>query len=95
MISFTVRMRFRPEDRAEIAGALRELAVRSREEPGCVTYVPHTLVDDPDTVLIYEQYRDEAAVEAHRGTPHFEQMATGVLYRLMLERSVEKLAAVA
>ncbi len=42
MISFTVRLRFRPEDREEIAGFLRELAGASRREPGCVSYIPHT-----------------------------------------------------
>ena len=34
MISFTVRMTFRPEDREEIATILRELAAASRTEPG-------------------------------------------------------------
>ncbi len=95
MISFTVRMRFRPEDREMIAAALRELTEGSRQEPGCVSYIPHTVESDPDTVLIYEQYRDLAAVEAHRATPHFERLATGVLYQRMVERSVENLVALA
>ncbi len=95
MISFTVRMRFRPEDRAAIAECLRELTLASRGEPGCVTYVPHTVASDPDIVLIYEQYRDEAAVEAHRGTAHFDRWATQGLYPRMLERIIEPLVAVA
>ena len=40
MISFTVRMRFAQEDRAEIAEILHELTAASRQEPGCVSYVP-------------------------------------------------------
>ena len=52
MISFTVRMRFRPEDRATIAGFLRHLTLASRAEPGCASYVTHTVQADPDTVLI-------------------------------------------
>ncbi len=95
MISFTVRMRFRPEDRRNVAEMLRELTLASRTEPGCATYVAHTVESDPDTVLIYEQYRDEAALEAHRATAHFEQFATQGLYPLMAERSVEQLAALA
>ena len=51
---------FSPEDRAEVAETLRELATASRQEPGCVTYIPHQVEGDPDTVLIYEQYRDAA-----------------------------------
>ena len=95
MISFTVRMRFRPEDRAEISEVLRQLTTASRQEPGCVSYIPHTIESDPDTVLIYEQYRDDAAVEHHRGTPHFQRWAVGGLYQRMLDRSMENLIALA
>ena len=66
MISFTVRMRFAPEDRIEMADLLRQLTVATRQEPGCVSYIPHRLEGDPDTVLIYEQYADAAAEAAHR-----------------------------
>jgi quinol monooxygenase YgiN len=95
MISFTVRMTFRSDDRAEIARILRELAILSRQEPGCVSYIPHLVESDPDTIVIYEQYRDEAAVEHHRGTPHFAKFAIGGLYQKMLERSIENLTALA
>ena len=36
MISFTVRMKFRSDDRARVAEFLTELAKASRLEPGCV-----------------------------------------------------------
>jgi len=95
MISFTVRMRFATEDHDDIERILRELTVASRKEPGCVSYIPHFVDGDANTVVIYEQYRDEAAVEAHRASPHFAQYAIGGLYQKMLERSVETLAAIA
>ncbi len=93
MISFTVRMTFAPEDRHEVAEMLKALAQASRQEPGCVTYVPHCVQGDPDSVLIYEQYRDEAAAEAHRHTPHFQKYAVGGLYQRMRERTREDLVA--
>jgi quinol monooxygenase YgiN len=95
MVSFTVRMTFRPDDREEIAQVLRELTRLSRQEPGCVSYIPHSVESDPDTILIYEQYKDEAAADAHRASPHFAQYAIGVLYQKMLERSKEMLNAIA
>ncbi len=95
MVSFTVRMRFDPGIRDEIAGMLRLLAAASRTEPGCISYVPHFVDGHPGTVLIYEQYRDETAAEAHRATPHFRQYAIGGLYQRMLDRQVETLTAVA
>lgn len=95
MISFTVRMTFRPDDREEITRILRELTPASRQEPGCVSYIPHRVESEPDTVLIYEQYRDQAALDAHRASPHFAQYAVGGLYQRMLDRSMEMLDALA
>jgi quinol monooxygenase YgiN len=93
MVSFVVRLKFAPEDRAEVAENLRLLAAAARKEPGCVTYIPHFLEDDPDTVLIYEQYRDAEALEAHGQSAHFKKYAVGGLYQKMRERTREDLIA--
>jgi quinol monooxygenase YgiN len=95
MISFTVRMTFRSDDHDEIVQILRELTRLSRQEDGCVSYVPHFVESDPNTIVIYEQYRDEAAAEHHRTMPHFAKYAVGGLYQKMLERSMENLTAIA
>lgn len=93
MISFTVRMRFAQEDRSEIDDILRELTRASRQEPGCMSYIPHRMQEDPDTVVIYEQYADQKAEEAHRQTAHFRKYAVGGLFQRMLERNREDLIA--
>lgn len=93
MVSFLVRLRFHAEDRADVAETLRQLAAASRQEPGCVNYIPHQLEDDPDTVLIYEQYVDQQALAAHRESDHFKKHAVGGLYQKMRERSLENLLA--
>ena len=93
-VTFTVRMRFKAEDAPRVREALHGLAGPSREEPGCLCYMPHFVDGEPATVLIYEQYRDEAAVEAHRATEHFRRWAVGGLYQMMLERQVETLVAI-
>jgi quinol monooxygenase YgiN len=95
MLSFTVRMRFEESDHDAIAANLVALTAASRKEPGCVSYIAHFISDDPTTVLIYEQYVDDAALEAHRATPHFKEHAIGGLYQRMRERHVENLTAVA
>ncbi len=95
MISVTARMKFKPEDRREIQDALRALTAASRLEPGCATFIPHTLEDDPDTVLMYEQYRDQAARDAHAATEHFQKYVVACLYQRMLERQSENLNALA
>ena len=93
MVSFTVRMTFAQEERADVAEILRQLTLASRQEPGCVTYVPHVVEGDPDTVLIYEQYRDKNALEAHGQSDHFKKHAVGGLYQKMRERRREDLVA--
>ena len=93
IISFTVRLKFATEDRAEVAESLRMLAAASRQEPGCISYIPHYLEEDPDTVVIYEQYRDAKALAAHRESEHFKNHAVCGLYQKMRERSAENLVA--
>ena len=95
MISFTVRMKFKAEDREQIQEALRALTDASRREPGCLAYVPHALEGDPNTIFIYEQYRDQAAREAHAASEHFKKYAVGCLYQRMLARETENLHALA
>ncbi len=94
MVSFIVRMRFDAADHEAIAATLKALTAASRLEPGCVSYVPHFVEDDSNVVLIYEQYKDEAALEFHRHTPHFQEHAIGGLYQKMRERSIQTLHAV-
>jgi quinol monooxygenase YgiN len=95
MISFMVRMRFAQEDRKHVLEAVQQLAAASRQEAGCISYIPHELAGDPSLVMIYEQYRDEAALEAHRASSHFHKYAIGGLFQWMKERSVEDLNALA
>ncbi len=95
MISFAVRLRFAQEDRENVLDAVRRLAEASRLEPGCVTYIPHEVEGDSGLIMIYEQYRDDAALDAHRASSHFREYAIGGLYQWMKERSVEDLNALA
>lgn len=95
MISFTVRMKFRPDDRQRVHELLTALAHASRLEPGCVTYIPHAVEGEPDTIVVYEQYRDQQALDAHRASKHFKDCAVGGLYQLMLDRQVENFTPVA
>jgi quinol monooxygenase YgiN len=91
MVSFVVRMRFKPEDRADIEQIMHGLTPPSRAEEGCVTYIPHWMESEPSTLLIYEQYVDEAALEFHRSSPHFAKYGTGGLLQKMLGRELDYL----
>ena len=94
MVSFIVRMTFDPADRDDVGQILCHLSAATRQEPGCVSYIPHFVEGESCTVLIYEQYVDKAALDHHRGSPHFHQYAIGGLYQKMKERELENLSAV-
>lgn len=95
MVSFTVRLTFEDAEQSVVAEVLRGLTEPSRQEPGCVNYIAHFVKDEPCTVLIYEQYVDEAALEAHRNSPHFFALAKNGLYQMKHTRKLELLDAVA
>lgn len=94
MVSFTVRMEFDPADRAKVEELVRKLAPLSREDPGCVMYIPHFVQEAPATLVIYEQYKDEAALEHHRNSPHFQQYAANGIFKLMRARQLERLTMI-
>ena len=59
----------------ETGAMFRALTELSRQEPGCLMYQVHVHQKDARRFFIYEQYRDEAAFEAHRQTAHFQDYA--------------------
>ncbi len=65
----------RPGREEEVAAIFRKLEADSRREPGCLMYVVHRHKDQPGRFFIYEQYKDDAALQAHRESPHFQEYA--------------------
>jgi quinol monooxygenase YgiN len=59
----------------EVAAAFSKLTEESRKEPGCLMYQVHRHKTEARRFFIYEQYKDDAALEAHRAAPHFLQFA--------------------
>ena len=59
----------------EMASIFRQLVGPSRAEPGCKMYVVHRLRAVPRKFFLYEQYVDDAALETHRCSPHFQKYA--------------------
>jgi quinol monooxygenase YgiN len=70
----------------EAAATLRELAEASRQEPGCELYIPAQDPESPRSLLVYEQYADKAAFEAHGASEHFQRLGAGKLADLLDSR---------
>jgi quinol monooxygenase YgiN len=74
----------------EVAAALQRMAPLVKAgEPGCKLYQACRAQDNPDQFLLYEQYEDEAALLAHRETPHFKEIVEGTIVPLLEKRERE------
>jgi quinol monooxygenase YgiN len=72
MLSLTVSLRVHPELREEFLAAITTQAESCvRDEPGCLSFDVTEDVAEPNHFVLHEAYRDQAAIEHHRTTPHF------------------------
>lgn len=79
MVILHVTVQIKPEHRAEYLEAVRHDAEHSeKDEPGCLRFDVSQDKDDSNRFYYYEVYKDEAALEAHRQTPHFKLYAEKV-----------------
>lgn len=70
--------------------ALRRMApLVRRNEPGCTLYHANRSVEHRDVFLLYEHYVDQAALEAHRTTEHFQAIIEGTIVPLLESRQRE------
>ncbi len=89
MIVLKVDMQVKPGAEEKCKEYIRILQDHSRQEPGCLMYVGHQSTENPRKFLFYEQYRDQAALDAHRASPYFKQYVIGALDAIMEQRTRE------
>ncbi|MCI0754575.1 putative quinol monooxygenase [Teichococcus vastitatis] len=54
--------------------ALRDVLAPTRAEDGCHEYTLLADSTQPDHLILREQWRDDAALDAHFGQPHMKQL---------------------
>lgn len=77
MIALIVHMTIQPGKEQECSRLLREMTAETVKEPGCIQYVAHQSTENPQNFAFYETYKDQAALDAHRDSPHFARYITG------------------
>ena len=71
MITFITHIRVSPENAAAFEAIIADVCAKVREnEPDVVHYSFAKSVDDPNTYVVIEVYRDEAALRAHAETDY-------------------------
>lgn len=90
MIVLTAKYFAKPGSGDQVEGLLRRMApLVSANEPGCKLYHANRSAENPDVFLLYEHYADQAALDAHRNTPHFKEIIEGVIVPLLERRERE------
>ena len=89
MVVLAVTWVANPGKEAEVAEVFSKLEEASRQEPGCLLYIVHRHRTEAGGFFIYEQYRDDDALDAHRQSQHFQQYAVNALREVATRREGE------
>ena len=94
MFAIIARFRVAPGKIDEVLGHLAEVSVPSLAEPGCHMYIANRDTTDPNLIVMYEQYDDETAFQAHVNSAHCQAIVAGKITPLLVERSRESFTVV-
>ena len=89
MICVAVTYVIKPGHEAEAVNLFQTVTEHTRAEPGCRMYLAHRSTAEPRRFFLYEQYDDQAALDAHRAAPHFQQYVKDGLFLILESRSPE------
>ena len=71
MLTVTAKFRIFPGKEAAAEEAINAVVSAVNEnEPGTLCYAWHLAIKDPSQILVFEVYRDDEAVAAHRAAPY-------------------------
>lgn len=67
---------------------LTEVVTKSEAEEGNLFYKLHQSKTDENSLILFEGYKDEAALEAHRNSAHFKTVVLEKIIPLLEAREV-------
>jgi len=88
MIRILVEFEFIPEHTEEAKKLIKELAIKSAQEKGCVMYHALESLNDENSVILYESFADKEAQDFHKTTSHYKEILQEKLPSLIKERKV-------
>jgi len=80
MMTFIARMKIKEGKEDDFVRLARQLTEQVHaKEPDTLRYEFFKLKDEPLGYAVFEQFSNEAAEEAHRNTPHFNELAAPLI----------------
>lgn len=89
MLIQSIHYVFAPEHANQAEEMLRELRDASRREEGVIAFDVGRSQEHPGVFALWEEYRDEAALEAHKTSEHFKRLALNGVRPLAQQRIAE------
>ena len=90
MIVLVAKYQVQPGKVDQVLATLEAMAPKVRDlEPGCKVYQVSRSRENENLLLLYEVYEDDAALQAHRETPHFHDLILGRAVPLLERRDLE------
>ncbi len=74
-ICLVAHLKAKPGREAALAEAVTAIVPQVRAEPGCLGYTAHVSREAPGTVVMYEIWSDQAALDAHARAPALSSLA--------------------
>jgi len=87
MIVSAIQFTFAPKDADTAEELLREIRDVSIKEPGVVRFDVARSSDDPNVFVLWEVYRDQVAVDAHKASEHFKRLVLNGIRPLAQQRT--------
>ncbi len=97
MITIVAKLQANPGKEEELKATLTKMVgeVKANEAGAVVRYSLHTADSDPTLFLFYEQYADQAALDAHGKTPHMAAMGASLAGVLAGRPTIERYTQIA
>jgi quinol monooxygenase YgiN len=86
MLVQSVHFTFSSEDAGKAGDMLDELRAASRAESGVVGFDVVRSREKPNEFALWEQYRDDGALESHKATEHYKRLVLEGVRRLAQQR---------
>ena len=94
MVVQCIHFTFAAENAEKAEAIFRELRDASRKEEGVIGFEVARSQEKPNVFVLWEQYRDNAALEDHMATEHFKRLVLGGARALAQERDAERLVPI-
>jgi quinol monooxygenase YgiN len=74
MIKVVSRRTFREKDFQDILKIYEKMTEETRKEPGCLSYELFLDINDPNSIIMIEEWKSMEDLDKHNNTPHYREI---------------------